>query len=190
MDAFIGEIRLFPYVFAPVGWLLCDGSKIQIQQYPALYAVIVNTYGGDLKTYFNLPNLLGRVAVAAGDDPVDILDPLIGASGGINQVTLSTAQLPSHNHFLVGANLAAASRSATPAGNYLTGLAQHISGTQYKVSLPFVTSPDVTKKVTLNPGTLAPFSGAGGAHENRQPVLGLGWYICNDPNSVFPSRPD
>ena len=39
-DAFTGEIRLFPFGYAPVDWLLCDGSLQPVQQYQALFTII------------------------------------------------------------------------------------------------------------------------------------------------------
>ncbi|MBN6186368.1 tail fiber protein [Aneurinibacillus sp. BA2021] len=40
-----GEIRLFPYHFAPVGWKLCDGSELNLQQNAALFSLITNKFG-------------------------------------------------------------------------------------------------------------------------------------------------
>lgn len=42
---------------APNGWLECNGTTLQISQYPELYAAIGMTYGGDGVTTFALPNL-------------------------------------------------------------------------------------------------------------------------------------
>ena len=50
----------------PVGWLLCDGRFVTPGDYPALYASIGNTYGGDSET-FQLPNLVGRFILSEGD---------------------------------------------------------------------------------------------------------------------------
>lgn len=58
MDCYIGQIELFPYTFAPDGWVSCEGQTLNVSQYSALYAIIGNTYGGN-STVFNLPNLLG-----------------------------------------------------------------------------------------------------------------------------------
>jgi len=59
MDYFIGQIVLFPYTFTPMGWSLCDGKSMQILQNQALYSLIGDKFGGDGRTYFNLPNLRG-----------------------------------------------------------------------------------------------------------------------------------
>lgn len=42
---------------APNGWLECNGTTLQISQYPELYAAIGATYGGDGVTTFALPDL-------------------------------------------------------------------------------------------------------------------------------------
>lgn len=59
MDPFIGEIELFPYSFAPKGWMACEGQILNIVQYQALFALLGATYGGNGTTTFALPNLLG-----------------------------------------------------------------------------------------------------------------------------------
>lgn len=42
---------------APNGWLECNGTTLQISQYPELYAAIGTTYGGDGVTTFAIPDL-------------------------------------------------------------------------------------------------------------------------------------
>ncbi len=59
-DNYIGEIRLFSGNFAPKGWAICDGRFLPIEQNQALFAVIGNSYGGDGKTEFALPDLRNR----------------------------------------------------------------------------------------------------------------------------------
>lgn len=63
-DAYIGEIRLFPYNFAPEGWILCDGTKLQTRENMALYSLISTTYGGDGTTNFAVPDLRGKEPIA------------------------------------------------------------------------------------------------------------------------------
>lgn len=64
-----GEIRLFAGQYAPVGWALCDGGELSIQDYPALFSVIGTRYGGDGQRRFALPDLRGRAPVQAGQGP-------------------------------------------------------------------------------------------------------------------------
>lgn len=53
----IGEIKLFAYDDIPIGFLECDGSKLEKSKYPKLYMLIGNKYGNCDKQCFYLPNL-------------------------------------------------------------------------------------------------------------------------------------
>lgn len=64
MDYYLGEIELFPYSFVPMGWLLCNGTTLNIVQNSALYSLIGNKFGGNGTTTFALPNLLNDSPVA------------------------------------------------------------------------------------------------------------------------------
>lgn len=55
-EPFYGEISLFSGYILPRGYAYCDGRRLPIMKYQALYTVIGSTYGGDNKTYFCLPN--------------------------------------------------------------------------------------------------------------------------------------
>lgn len=56
---FIGQIKPYPYNFAPQGWALCNGSLLQIVTNQALYSLIGTKFGGDGRTTFALPDLRG-----------------------------------------------------------------------------------------------------------------------------------
>lgn len=89
---YIGEIRMFAGNFAPAGWEFCNGQLLQIGDFPNLFTVIGNTYGGDGINTFALPDLRGRLALHRGN-----LHPL-GESGGTESVALTLSQIPSHTH--------------------------------------------------------------------------------------------
>jgi microcystin-dependent protein len=67
MLPYIGEIKMVPFTDAPDGWASCNGQKLSITENMPLYAIIGNTYGGDNKTYFNLPDMRGRAPVCEGE---------------------------------------------------------------------------------------------------------------------------
>ncbi len=53
-EPLLGEIRLFPYAFAPRGWAFCHGQLLPIAQHTALFSLIGTVYGGDGRTTFAL----------------------------------------------------------------------------------------------------------------------------------------
>ncbi|RYF27473.1 MAG: hypothetical protein EOO23_07930, partial [Comamonadaceae bacterium] len=108
MEAFVGTIMSVGFNFAPRGWALCNGQLMSISQNSALFSLLGTTYGGDGVTSFGLPDLRGRVAVGA-QQPGPGLTPIqMGDKSGTNNVTvigtgaasvsLTTANLPAHNH--------------------------------------------------------------------------------------------
>jgi microcystin-dependent protein len=74
---------------APLGFLLCDGSAYSRITYSSLFAVIGDTYGAPNLSTFNVPDMRQRVPYYGNE---------IGISGGTASVTLSTGNLPAHDH--------------------------------------------------------------------------------------------
>ncbi|MGE5477128.1 MAG: phage tail protein [Bacteroidales bacterium] len=185
MDAFIGEIRLMAIGYTPQYWTPCDGRQLQVMQYQALYSLIGNKWGGTANQTFNLPDLRGRVVVGVGDDPVDVFDPTWGSKGGDASVAINVNQVPSHSHTFVGATTGQALLLANGENCYLSYPALSGIGS-IENSKPFSTLP-ATGPVTMNANTLAPFTGGTAAHENRQPYLALGYFICTT-DGVYPMR--
>ncbi len=57
MDPFIGQIELYPFGFAPMGWMECNGATLKISTNQALYSLLGTMYGGDGRTTFGIPDL-------------------------------------------------------------------------------------------------------------------------------------
>jgi microcystin-dependent protein len=89
---FIGEIRMFGGNFAIRGWAFCNGALLDIQQNDTLFSLIGTTYGGDGQSTFALPDLQGRIPIHQGGGFT------LGQKGGVESVTLTTQQIPSHAH--------------------------------------------------------------------------------------------
>ena len=94
---FIGEIRMFASSFAPAGWAFCDGALMPISENDALFNLIGTTYGGDGQSTFALPNLQSRVPIHAGAGPSGTVYTR-GEMAGVEEVTLTTQQIPAHTH--------------------------------------------------------------------------------------------
>ncbi|PSN11862.1 phage tail protein, partial [filamentous cyanobacterium CCT1] len=95
-DPFVGEIRMFAGNFAPRGWAFCNGQLIAISQNTALFSLLGTLYGGDGRTTFALPDLRGRTPIHAGQG-AGLSDYPLGSRGGVEQVALTTEQLPAHS---------------------------------------------------------------------------------------------
>ncbi|MCB2410358.1 phage tail protein [Hymenobacter lucidus] len=166
-EPYVGEIALYPYNFAPLGWLPCDGRTLAISEYEVLFYVIGTTYGGDGISTFNLPDMRGRVAVHPGQGPGLATTYALGNKGGVETVTLTTAQLPSHTH-TVGASTLPGTGSApqglVPADSG-TGSAQYTQATAGLVTPPALPMSSV---------------GSGAAHSNIQPYLAVPYCIATD----------
>lgn len=55
----VGCVLPFAGINLPIGYLSCNGASYKVTDYPDLYAVIGNTYGGDTEN-FNVPNLVDK----------------------------------------------------------------------------------------------------------------------------------
>lgn len=182
MEPFIGEIRAFAGDFAPEGWLLCDGSLQQIEQYEVLYNLIGNTYGGDRFRTFGLPDLRGRLIVQNGQ-LAGGSNYQLGRQGGVESVTVTAATMASHFHMLAAGTM----RATTNQPNNCFLAAPHDTNNpdaQILAYLPYDQQDQTQETVKLHPDVLASVGGSG-AHENRQPFLCVTYIIATQ--GIFPS---
>jgi microcystin-dependent protein len=171
-EAFIGELRLMGFNFAPRGWARCDGQLLSIAQNTALFSLLGTTYGGNGQTTFALPDLRSRVPIHQGQGP-GLSNYAMGQAAGVEQVSLTTNEMPAHVH---QASVAAASAATTKNPNNALP-AFTAAGTSYG------TAADLTMAANMvNVGV----SGGSQPHSNIQPYLTLNWCICME--GIFPSR--
>jgi len=171
-DQYVGEIRMFGGDYAPMGWLLCNGAQVPVAMYEALYSLIGTTYGGTGTSSFALPDLRGRVPISNGQAPGLSMYPL-GAMGGADQVTLTTAEYPSHTHVAQASTQTgdqASTERGIPAANSTVAL--------YNANAP---------KDALNTAAVSMSAGGSQPHENRQPFLVVNFIISY--TGVYPVRP-
>jgi len=165
---YVGEVRLVGFNFAPVGWMLCAGQLIGISENSTLFNLIGTTYGGDGQSTFGLPNLQGRIPIHQGSSGGS--NYVIGQTGGVEGVTLSVAQYPSHNHALLGSSNAGG--GSNPANNTV-GSGLQVYSTQ-------------TPATAMNSNMVGFSVSSNLAHENTQPYLVLNWIISLF--GVYPSQ--
>ncbi|MCB1636391.1 MAG: phage tail protein [Xanthomonadales bacterium] len=159
---YVGEIRLFAGNFAPVGWIICDGSLLSVSSFETLFQLIGTTYGGDGINTFAVPDLRGRVPLHAGQGN-GLTSRSLGASGGSEWVTLSPSQIPQHDHgpmrFSSGSGTSNAPASLIPSNSPSVDL--WIEDTQ---------------SASLDPASITP-AGGSWPHENRMPFLCVNFII-------------
>jgi microcystin-dependent protein len=163
---FIGEIRLFPYDFAPSSWAYCAGQLLNIAQNQRLFALIGTTYGGNGTTDFALPDMRGRALIHSGTGRGATYSP--GQQGGLESVTLVPDQIPSHSHLWQVTRKTG--DKASPASNYFAGgRSNQQPAAAYAAEL---TNPVLMAATTIGPG------GESRPHTNMQPYLALAYCIA------------
>lgn len=164
---FLGEIQIFGFNYPPSGWALCNGAILPLQQYTTLYALIGTTYGGNGSTTFQLPNLVGRSACNQGKG-AGLTQRDIGQAFGSASVTLTTQEMPMHQHAMtVNRQPTASLQSNVPVINAL------LLAPGKTAALVASTTPTTT----LAPNIIDT-AGGSVAHENRQPLLALNYCIA------------
>lgn len=172
-DPYLGEIRLFAGNFAPVGWNLCDGTALSIAQNDALFNLLGTTYGGDGINTFNLPDLRGRVPVGQGTGP-GLSPRIVGQQYGTETVTLTTQQMPSHNHSF---NVCTGAAS-TP--NPANALFSNTGSDNLYVDNPAAPALKVLgRQAVMNYGANSP-------HNNIMRSVGMNYIICLE--GIYPSQ--
>ena len=163
---YVGEIRMFAGNFAPAGWMFCDGQLLPISENETLFQLIGTTYGGDGESTFALPQLQSRVPLHQGNGFI------LAQTGGVESVTLSTAQMTSHTHALLATINQGTQNQAN--SNLLA---------QSPTQNAFPYGSDVPP-ATLNVNTISP-AGGSQPHENLQPYLAINFIISLF--GIFPS---
>lgn len=169
-DAYLGEIAIVGFNFAPRGWATCDGQLLPIDQNSALFSLLGTFYGGDGVQTFALPDLRGRVPIHTGQGP-GLQNYFQGQTGGEETVTLSVNQIPTHDHTISGQSALGTTANATGG----------VWASQSRLNVYSSASPDSP----MNPAAV---STAGGSqpHDNRSPFLTLNYVISLF--GVYPSR--
>ncbi len=172
--AYIGEIQLFAFGYAPPSWQLCDGSLLQVRLYSSLFALIGTSYGGNGRDDFRVPNLVGRAACSAGQGG-GLTPRTLGVPFGTAQVTLTEDSAPPHTHGLgFYSVLKDADAANLPQENY------SLMSPAASIFVDATANVDMKNQI-FQQGDSTP-------HENRQPYLGMAYYILVDSRSgIYPA---
>lgn len=204
MDPLMATVMIWAPNFAPRQWSLCQGQLLPISSNSALFSLLGTMYGGDGRTSFGLPDLRGRTAIGAGRFPGGAVSYRQGQVGGAEFVTLSTSEIPAHNHtasftggpvagsISIPATTGDGSTASPSASVHLAkGVAQvGFNSGDAKIYSNATVNTTVGGPVAFSgvaTGTVAVgFTGGGQAHENRHPFQVLQYIIALQ--GIFPSR--
>lgn len=182
-DAFIGEIRAFPFSYIPVGWLACNGSIQPVGQYQALFTLLGTAFGGNGSTTFGLPNLTSLAVMSTGQG-VGLTNRIWSHTYGATAVTVNSAQMPEHSHTMnmrnpTVATIIAADGQGAPVANtsWLTRPSQIVNASAANAVLAYTKS--TSPNTSLTPTTIS-VVGGNAAHDNMQPYLPLVYCINFD----------
>ncbi|MDG9669290.1 tail fiber protein [Hahella sp. CR1] len=172
-ESFIGEIRIFAGIYCPQQWSYCKGQLLAISQQSALYSLLGTNYGGNGTTNFGLPDMQGRAPLHYGTGP-GLTARGLGSTTGVETVTLTMDNIPSHTHALQASNNAVTT-NVSPSGQ-VTGV----------TDVSFYTTPTApTSITTLSPQAVGDNNG-NGAHSNMMPYLALAYIISL--SGTYPTR--
>ncbi|WP_430445058.1 MAG: phage tail protein [Pseudomonas piscis] len=181
MDPFLGEIRLFPWGWAPEGWLPCEGQILPFNSNVALASLLGKTFGGDGTTTFGLPDLRGRVALGQNLKPSTvppIMDVhVLGTQGGTETVAMPQSSLLAHTH---ATHVSNTTGNAGPAGN-IPAISSNTAGAVAKPTYALAAN----NPMRLNSATVAPTEGL--PMQNMQPSI-VGCF-CIATTGTYPPRP-
>lgn len=177
---------------APTGYLLCDGSTFNGDQYPELRDVVGDTYGTHSGTSYYLPNLKGRIPV--GRDAAQTEFDAMGETGGSKTHTLTQTEMPVHTH-TQNAHLHAVIGFTGDDGSHRHTYDYENTGSALRgTSAPTANTATVANTVTGNTSFAGTHNhgillnsqnetatnqntGGGGAHNNLQPYVVLNYII-------------
>lgn len=179
-NPFLGQIIRFGGNFAPLGWAVCNGQLLPIDQNDALFQLLGTTYGGNGQTTFGLPDLRSRVPIGQGQG-TGLSSYIIGQAGGVESVTLTANQLAAHTHPVGTVTPAGGTGTSTPSGT--TVLGDEAGG---DASQAFVYATNATSQQPLSASSITSSAVGGQPHSNIKPLLAVLYVIAL--NGIFPSQ--
>ncbi len=171
MEVYLGTIMAFGFNYAPRNWAVCEGQILPINANQSLYSLLGTMYGGDGRTTFALPDFRGRASFAFGTASGSNITYTQGAKGGAENASVSTAQMPAHNHSM--GVIAETPNASKPSGSLIA------------TPDPTIYSDHAAPDATLKGSTITN-TGGSQQHNNMQPYLVLNW--CIALQGVFPPR--
>lgn len=106
-EPYLGEIRPFNGTEPPDGWSWCDGRQLPVAEYPELFAILGQRFGGDGDETFAVPALRGSAAPGGISDRAATLVRRRpgGSAAAVSPMTTSLAADGAHTRFIIAVRL-------------------------------------------------------------------------------------
>lgn len=187
----IGTIKMWPGPTIPPTWMLCVGTQLTRTQYPDLFEALgglSSPWGLPDANTFNIPDLQNQMIIGPSSTRA------VGQKGGAEDVTLTVAQMPSHNHGGATGTGTSGAMSANASHAHTYGVqfqlwvmpgagANAVWGQQFNASNGTITSASpATSTVSLAhthsvPALAITAQGGGASHTNMPPWCAVGLII-------------
>jgi microcystin-dependent protein len=163
----IGTLAMWITSTAPTGWVKCNGAAISRTTYADLFALFGTTFGaGNGTTTFNLPDLRDLSPYGVGS-----LIAVAGQTTGTVNETLTTLQIPAHNHAVTDPGHAHAEQITNAAfKGGAAGGNSTFQGATTNSAVRATTDSATTGLTTQN-------TGGGNSHNNVHPVIGVHYIV-------------
>jgi microcystin-dependent protein len=163
----VGVIQMWILSSTPAKWLRLNGQAVSRITYATLFALYGVTFGaGDGTTTFNLPDMRDLSPYGVGT-----LIAVAGQVTGTVNETLTTAQLPAHNHDVTDpghAHLEQITNAAFKGG--AAGANSSFQGATTNSAVRATTDSNTTGITTQN-------AGGNNSHNNVHPVIGVHYIV-------------
>ena len=173
---YVGQITAFGFNFCPRGWASANGGIYPIASYEALFSIYGTTYGGDGRTTFGVPDLVGRRPIGQGSSPSGAGSFQLGERAGTTSFTLQVADLPAHTHT---GSVAASPNAATTNQPVRNSFAASTATNAYKTGDPAENNMHADAVRIGNMGSGAPVN-------KVSPYTVVNWCVALE--GIYPSR--
>lgn len=172
---YLGEVVLTAASYCPEGTVEATGQLLAVNNFQALFSLYGTTFGGDGRSTFGVPDLRGRAPVHFGTGP-GLTYYQMGSRAGVETNTLTTANIPAHNHSVRATSQAP--NTDDPDGAHLASAASPMRAALGGTTNPSynLASTQIGPSGTQNPTPI----------NNVQPILAMRY--CVNISGAYPPR--